>query len=336
MLTYKKNTPAEKEPLSVSYKGYDKNDFCMGTVINQRLYGTEAKQAAYEAICEIKRLESLMSFFMEESDIAKINSKAGISDVQISSETLEVIEKSIIFSEVSSGSFDVTVAPVVKCWGITSPDQKIPLRKELEPLIKLIDYRCIKTDKGKCKVHLEKKGQMLDLGGIAKGYAADKVIEIYRKNSISSAFVNLGGNVMVLGTKQDGSYWNVGIQNPRATLNDIIGYLSLKDKTVVTSGDYQRYFTVDGVRYHHIIDPKTGFPANSGIISATIVTDCSINADALSTAVFILGLDKGLRMLSRFENTNAVLITEDGTVYVTNGLKNSFFLTDVNRKLEYI
>jgi thiamine biosynthesis lipoprotein len=336
MLTYIKNLHTKKEKLSASYECYDKNDFCMGTVITQRIYSTEAKKAAYEASRELKRLESLMSFFIEGSDIAKVNSAAGICDVQINPETLEVIQKSIMFSEISSGSFDVTVAPVVKCWGIMSSTQKVPLKKEIEQLIKLVDFRCIKYDTGKRTVYLEKKGQMMELGGIAKGYAADKVIEIYRKNNICSAFVNLGGNVMVLGTKQDGSYWKIGIQNPRATLNDIIGYLLVKDKTVVTSGDYQRYFAVDGVRYHHIIDPKTGYPANSGVISVTIVTDCSINADALSTAVFILGIEKGVRMISRFENTNAVLITEDSTVYVTHGLKNSFFLTDVNMKLEYI
>jgi thiamine biosynthesis lipoprotein len=277
-----------------------------------------------------------MSFFTENSDISKLNSMAGICSVKISPETFEVIDKAAMFSDISNGAFDITAAPVIKCWGIMSPHQQVPSESEILELVKLVDYRCVKTNKNKLEAGLEKKGQMADLGGIAKGYAADRIIEIYRKNNISSAFVNLGGNVMVLGTKQDGSFWRVGIQDPRGELNEIIGFIELKDKTVVTSGDYQRFFIADGVRYHHIIDPQTGYPARSGLISATVVTDRSINADALSTAVFILGADKGIKMLNGIKNTDAVLISEDGIVFVTAGLRDSFFLTDTDLKLEYI
>lgn len=333
---YNPDKHSGNEKFSNTDKVYDRNDYAMGTLITQRLFGAGAQKATDEAIFELRRLENIMSFFIDGSDISRLNSMAGISSLQISPETFEVIDKAVIFSNISSGAFDITIAPVVKRWGIMSPHQQVPSGTEIEELVKLVDYHCVKIDKNKFEAYLEKKGQMVDLGGIAKGYAADRIIDIYRKNSISSAFVNLGGNVMVLGTRQDGSFWRVGIQNPRGELNEIIGFIQLKDKTVVTSGDYQRFFIVGGVRYHHIIDPGTGYPASSGLISATIVTDRSINADALSTAVFILGADKGIQMLNHIENTDAVLISEDGTVSVTAGLRDSFFLTDTGRKLEYI
>ncbi|MHB8126618.1 MAG: FAD:protein FMN transferase [Desulfitobacteriaceae bacterium] len=171
---------------------------------------------------------------------------------------------------------------------------------------------------------LQRTDQSIDLGGIEKGFAGDKFLVVFRKYGVSSAFTNIGGNVIALGTKLDGSPWRVGIQHPRQE-NSLIGLVAVADKAVVTSGDYQRYFMgSNGQRYHHILDPSTGYPAESGLVSVTIVADSSMDADALSTAIVVAGMEKGLKFLRRFPGTEAILVDIDLEVHVTAGLKNCF------------
>lgn len=177
-------------------------------------------------------------------------------------------------------------------------------------------------------VKLRNKGQAIDLGAIAKGYAGDEVKRILTNNGIDTAFVNLGGNVVTIGTKLDGSPWRIGIQNPLDERGSHLAIIEIKDRAVVTSGNYERYFIEDGKKYHHIMNPKTGYPAEEGIISSTIVSDSSIDADALSTSLYVMGLEKGLSLIEKMENVEAVIITDDNKVYITAGLKDSFKLTN--------
>jgi FAD:protein FMN transferase len=177
---------------------------------------------------------------------------------------------------------------------------------------------------------------VVDLGGIAKGYTGDEAIKIYKRNNIKSAYINLGGNVVVLGNRPDGSPWRIGIQNPRAANGLYIGVVKVTGKAVVTSGDYERYFERNNVRYHHILDTKTGYPADSGLISATIITDVSMDADALSTATFVLGLEKGMKLVNSLKGVEAVFITKDKKVYVTEGLKSSFTFDDESKEFKYV
>jgi thiamine biosynthesis lipoprotein len=179
-------------------------------------------------------------------------------------------------------------------------------------------------------------GQSVDLGGIAKGYAGDEAIKIYKKHGIKSAYVNLGGNVVTLGTKPDGTPWRIGIQNPRAQNGYYLGTVEVTDKAIVTSGDYERYFEADQIRYHHILDPQTGYPADSGLMSATVVTDVSVDADALSTAVFTLGLEKGMAMVKSLKGVEAILVTKDKEIYITEGIKSSFTFTDGSKEFKYV
>jgi len=176
---------------------------------------------------------------------------------------------------------------------------------------------------------------MVDLGGIAKGYAGDEAIRIYKEHGLKSAYINLGGNVVVLGGRPDGSPWRIGIQNPRAPNGMYIGIVRVTDKAVVTSGDYERYFEKENVRYHHILDTKTGYPADSGLISSTIVTDVSMDADALSTAAFVLGLEEGMKLVNSLKGVEAIFITGDKRVYVTEGLKSSFTFDDESKEFKY-
>jgi len=301
----------------------------MGTVITQRVYGDKGQEAIDEASARIAELEDLLTFNEPEGDINKLNENAGKQKVELQPETLLLLEMAQKVSKLSGGAFDVTIGPVVKAWGIGTDNARIPSDQELQELLKLVNYKDLVLEGN--TAYLNKEGQMVDLGGIAKGYAGDMARDIYKKYGIKSAFINLGGNVVTLGTKPDGSLWSVGVRDPRPTVEGeelIIGAITVADKAVVTAGDDQRYFEVGGVRYHHILDPHTGYPAQSDLMSVTLVMDSSLEADALDTAAFILGLEKGKAMLEEYGGVEAVFITRDKKVYITDGLKDSFVFNE--------
>jgi thiamine biosynthesis lipoprotein len=209
-------------------------------------------------------------------------------------------------------------------WNGSKDTCKPPEASGIRQALSLVDYNSLLLDSCKRTAGLQRPGQSIDLGGIGKGFAGDKFLEVFKKYGISSAYTNIGGNVAALGTKPDGSPWRVGIQNPRQE-NGLLGLVSVADKAVVTSGDYQRYFIDgNGKRYHHILDPSTGYPAESGLVSVTIVADSSMAADALSTILFIAGLKKGHALLRKFPGAEAILVDTNLQVHVTAGLKEFF------------
>lgn len=312
------------------------DDFLMGTVITQRVYGENAESAAAEVVERIKEIELKMTINQPGGEINKLNEMSGREAVKLSEDSFFVLERAIRFSELSQGAFDVTVGPLVKAWGIYTEDPRIPTENELLSLKKLVDYRKVGLDSEDLNAKLRIEGQIVDLGGIAKGYAGDEAIGIYQKHGIKSAFVNLGGNIVTHGTKPDGSPWRIGVQNPRAASGIYVGIIEVQDKAIVSSGDYERYFEKDGVRYHHIVDPRTGHPADSGLIGTTIVADFSIDADALSTAVFVLGLEKGRELIETLDGVEAVFITKDKKVYTTSGLEKAFTFKDEGKEYEYV
>jgi len=210
-------------------------------------------------------------------------------------------------------------------WGIGTEDARVPTEEEIAEAKKLVNYKNIEIDNN--KVFLKQKDMQLDLGAIAKGYAADEVKRIAEENNIKSAFVNLGGNVLVIGHKADGSKWRIGIQDPRKNRGNIMAVIKAVDKTIVTSGNYERYFEKNGNIYHHIIDPATGYPADSGLLSVSIISESSFDADALSTSVFILGLEKGMEFIKDQKNVEVLFITEDLKVYLSPGLKGKVEIT---------
>ncbi|ADL50473.1 FAD:protein FMN transferase [Clostridium cellulovorans] len=307
---------------------YELETISMGTIITQKIYGENSQKAALKVEEEIKKLESLMSFFLETSEISKINRNAGLNAVEVSADVLYVLNRAKYFSEVSSGAFDITIGPVAKLWGIFTDKAKIPSQEEITSSLKFTGHRDITIDNSLGSVKLEKVGESIDLGAIAKGYAADKAIEIYKQYNIDSAFVNLGGNVMVLGTKPDGSPWKIGIQNPLLRRDLCLGAVHAVNKTIVTSGDYVRYLQKNNKKYHHILDPRTGYPSDSGLISTTIVSEKSIGADAISTAIFVLGLEDGVKLVNSLKDMEAIFITEDKEIHVTEGLKKDFHFFD--------
>lgn len=309
-------------------KLFEKETYMLGTIVQLKVYGRGAENATEKAVKRIEDIENKMSIKIESSEIAKLNAKAGVSEEKLSEDTYYVIEKSIEYSDLTEGAFDLTIEPIVKLWGIGTDAARVPSKDEVLEKLKIVNYKDIILEHKNFTAKLKRTNQAIDLGGIAKGYAADEVKEILIDNKIKSALINLGGNVYALGNKVDGTKWNIGIQNPVDTRGQYLGTVSVTDKSVVTSGNYERFFMVGEKRYHHIFDPKSGYPSENGIISTTIISDMSIDGDVLSTSAYIMGLQKAQELVESLEGVEAIFITNDKKVYVTSGLKDSFKLTD--------
>lgn len=298
-------------------------NFGMNTVMTHKAFGKHAEESLSAVRDEAVRIEELLSRFIPGSEISRVNRAAGIKCEKLSGDTYEVLSRAIEFSGYCQGLFDVTIGPLVTLWSNSKYTFKPPEDSRIRQVLPLVGYTDLLLDPCKKTAGLQRIGQSIDLGGIGKGFAGDKFLEVFRKYGISSAFTNIGGNVVTLGTKPDGSPWRVGVRHPRQE-NSLIGLISVADKAVVTSGDYQRYFIdSNGKRHHHILDPSTGYPAESGLVSVTIVADSSTTADALSTILFVAGVE-GIELLKSFPGTEAILIDMNLLVYVTRGLKDYF------------
>lgn len=294
--------------------------------INAYDAGTDALYDACEA--RLNELEQLFSAHISTSDVCRVNEAAGDHPVKVSGEVFTVLKTARAYAEKSGGAFDPTIGPLVALWGIGTENECIPSDSGIEAARALVNWRLLALDEAAGTAFLEKAGMALDLGGIAKGYAADEIVRLLKEAGVKSALVDLGGNVYVIGNRPadsgkaasgDGaaeSRWRVGIKNPFKPDEGAGLRADVCDTSVVTSGNYERYFEKDGVRYHHIIDPATGWPAESGLVSCTIIDSSSLEADVLSTAVFVLGKDKGLELLEK-EGKEGVCISENGSVGIT-------------------
>ncbi|MBI5073963.1 MAG: FAD:protein FMN transferase [Nitrospirae bacterium] len=278
-----------------------------------------AEKAIENAFAEISRFGDLIDFYSEKSELAGINRNAGLRSVKVSPETLDVIEKAVFAAERSGGAFDPTIGPIVKLWDFLN--KKKPTGAAIAEALPLVNYKDILIDSPAATVFLKRKGMMIDLGGIAKGYAADLAVESLKKTGILSGLVSIAGDIRTFGRKPDKSPWTIGIKNPRQTgeKDEIIAKIRLDDEAISTSGDYERYFISDDKRYHHLLDPKTGMPA-FGCRSVSIVTDKAVNTDAFSTAVFILGPEKGMKLM-REMGMDAMVIDGSGTIHITDAIK---------------
>ena len=308
--------------------------FAMDTVMDFTIYAgsdDSAQQADDAAKAEIERLDALLSRQDENSAIAAIN-RSGGAPVSADSETLALLKTAVGYSTMTDGAFSVTVAPIMDAWNFTGDNPRVPSRTELDALLQDVGDERISFGDG--TVTLE-EGMAVDLGGIAKGYASDRLAALFEENGISSAMVSLGGNVYVRGSKPDGSPWRVAVEDPYDPGN-YLGVLSLSDRFAITSGGYQRYFEQGGITYYHIIDPKTGDVARSGLSSVTIVCESGTMGDALSTALFVMGYDKAVD----FWNTSGlqfdmILADDQGHIYLTEGLKDCFDASLAEHDYEY-
>ena len=284
----------------------------------------QAQKAINASFDELDRLAALLNFYSDTSEISRINREAGEKPVKVSKDTLDIIEKAVYVSEMTDGAFDVTVGPLVKLWDLQK--QIIPNKKSIEEKQKLVGYKNIVIDKGASTVYIKKKGGQIDLGGIIKGYAVDKVVGVLHKNGIKSGVVAVGGEIRLLGTKPDGTSWGIGVQNPRPKGPDdqVFATLQLSDKALSTSGDYIRYFEKNGVRYHHLLDPKTGYPSRQ-CGSATIIADNNTTTDGFSK-LFILGPQNGLAVAKKL-GFDVLFIDCNGKVVMSDGIKDTIRFT---------
>ena len=304
-------------------KTIDKTFFALGTVNTIMLNHCGNLNIIEKAIQRVYEIDDRMSAFKDDSDVSMISANAGLGLLKVHKETFDLIEKAVKFGDLSNGAFDITMRPIVELWGINKKENYIPSDFEIQEALKLVNYKDIILDQKNCSVALKKTGQSIDLGGIAKGYAADEVKRILLENGIESAIINLGGNVVTIGEKLPGQEWRVGIQNPLAPTGEYLGALSATNKTIVTSGSNERFFIKDGVRYHHILDPRTGSPAQSELLSATAICGSSTDADAITTALFILGPQNSIELLKQLK-VETIFVTKDMSIMGSNGLAGNF------------
>lgn len=297
------SSPREDEKLSVTGIYFD-------TVIQIDAWGvsTSVLEECKE-ICE--NYERLFSNKISASEVSLINASAG-NPVHVSRETIDLISLGLKYCELSGGKFDITIAPLSDLWNFTdNPEHVIPDAAAIEEACSHIDYRNILINEKACTVTLQDPQAKIDLGGIAKGYIADQLKAYLKKEGVEHALINLGGNVLTLGTSYDGSPFRIGIQKPFDEQNVSIDVVEINDRSVVSSGVYQRYFEKDGTLYHHILNPETGYPYDNNLLQATIITDSSADGDALSTCCFALGLEDGSALIESLNDVQAIFVTKD-------------------------
>jgi len=305
--------------LSCAQQETSRIDFALGTVCSVTLFEEGQKNIYDEIFARIREIENLMSVNIADSDVSRINAAAGIEPVQVQEDTYKVIERSVYFAELSGGALDPTVGPLVSLWDI-SGKPRVPTNEEIKSVLPLINWRNVEMYARLNSVYLTQKGMALDLGSIAKGYAADEAAKIIKSHNIKRAKIDLGGNIIMIGAKHDNTPWKVGIQDPGENKGSVIGILQIPEKTVVTSGVYERNFLKDGEFYHHLLSVTDGHPVNNGLLSVTIIADISMDADALSTAVFVLGYEKGLSLLENYKEAQAVFVFNDKSTIATQGV----------------
>lgn len=316
-------------------KEYSKVEFLMDTVVEIKVYHrskTEAQEAIDSSMEEMRRVEQKMSCFLPGSEVSRINKEALLKGakgsllaegwIPVSDELFSLLEESIHLSELTKGCFDVTIYPLWKIWKFEGESVKVPDEEEIERKLQLVDYKNTIIENG--KINFAKRGMGIDLGGIAKGYAVDAAIKALKEKNVESAMVNAGGDIYALGRKQE-KPWRIGIRHPRRG-GEILGIVEVEDRAIVTSGDYERFFFSKGKRYHHILNPKTGYPADE-CQSVTIMAKKATFADGLATGIFVLGPREGMDLIESLEEVEGVIVNKEGEVSVSSGLVS---------KIEYV
>lgn len=317
-------------------KEISKSGFYFDTIIKIQLYGTSDETYINECFKLAEKYENLFSNTIEDSDVSRINESAG-EFVTVDPETIALIETGISYGELSQGKFDITIGNLSELWNISeiakntnNSDNKVdasvlPSEEEVLSLLSHVDYKNIVIQNDLVK--LTDPDAKLDLGGIAKGYIADKMKEYLTEAGITSGFINLGGNVLTLGEKSNGSGYNIGIQRPFSQTGESIVSVQVKDMSVVSSGVYERYYRIDDTLYHHILDTTTGYPYENELYEVTIISKSSVDGDALSTTCFALGLEKGMELIESLPDTEAIFITSDKEIHTTSGIGEEIGIT---------
>lgn len=321
---------AETSP-SINKEPYSDEEFLLGTYVRIRVYDDGKESALEPAFARVKELGDKITINESGSEIDEVNAQAGIKPVKVSSDVYALVKKAYEYSEDSRGGFDMAIGAITQLWRIGFDDARKPEQAEIDAALKLVDYKKVKLDDQNQTVFLEEKGMIIDLGAIAKGYITDEVVKVLKEQGVTTAIIDLGGNIYVMGHSPRGADepWKVGIQDPNQARGTTIGTIPETDKTLVTSGIYERFLEVDGKKYHHLFDAETGYPFDNDIASVTIITEKSIDGDGLSTAVFSMGVKDGLTYVESLEEgTDAIFVTKDDQVYVTKDIEDNFELSE--------
>ena len=318
------------------------SQYALGTFCTINLFDKGNSKLYSQVFGRIHYLEDIFSANQEGTDLDKVNKSAGLYPVKVRMELIVVLEKALEYAEKSGGAFDPTIGPLVKLWGIGIDEGHVPENDDIKKALELVNYRECEINREESTVFLKRAGMALDLGAIAKGYAADEAARLLASEGVNSGIIDLGGNIFAMGEKKEsggiGAYWRVGVQDPRTDRGNYIGVLNVKNKSVVTSGVYERFFEKDGKRYHHILSigqqsESSGFPVENNLLSVTITADDSIDADALSTAAFALGWEKGRELIAGVKGAGGIFMFDDLSVYVTENLEKDFSLTNAEYRL---
>lgn len=304
--------------------------FQLGTYITLSIYAdAEVPTEVFDKLFNlIDYYEYMISKNIVGTELNQVNENAGIAPVKVDDELLEIVRLGIEFAGYSDGLFDISIGPLVDLWGIGTDFANVPNEADIKEKMTLIDYKKIVIDENEKTIYLPEKNMALDLGAIAKGYIADRVKDLILEEGYSSAIINLGGNVLTVGTKPNSDTWSIGVRDPESDAGSTMGILKLEDNSIVSSGIYERFFIDGDIRYHHLINPKIGYPEQNDMMSVSIISELSVDGDALSTTVFLLGLEAGFELVEELENVEAVFVMADRSVYITSGLGDKFILTN--------
>ncbi len=298
---------------SCQKKNYQETRFLMNTFVQIKIYGEpeeKAKNAAELAFQEIEILDRILNCHNPKSRVSELNRKKTAKSYKILD---EILKESIEYSKLTDGAFDITIYPLMQLWNFENNNVP-PDKSKIKRILRSVNYRFVKVHKN--KIYLIGNSQ-IDLGGIAKGYVVDSAIDVLKACNIKNALINAGGDIRVIGNKT----WKIGVQHPRKEKGNVMAVLEIKDKAIVTSGDYEKYFEYQGKRYHHILDPKTGYPSEK-CIGVTIIANDTTFADALATGVFVLGPEKGMELIEKLNDVECIIVDSDDKVHLSSGLKN--------------
>lgn len=294
----------------------ERTSYALNTEITIKLYGTQDEDILTNCFELCTKYENLFSRTRENSEIAVLNQNGTET---VSRETKDLLEKGLYYSKLSGGAFDITIEPISSLWDFTAETPKLPDREKIRENLKYVDYKKVKIQGN--QVTLE-KGMGIDLGAIAKGYIADRIKDYLKEEGVESAIISLGGNILCVGNKTTGDDFSIAVRDPK-NVSGVKAVLSLSDKSVVTSGDYERYMIVDGKKYHHILNPKTGYSYENGLSSVTIVSDLSVDGDGLSTTCFALGQEKAMELINSLDGVWAMFIDEEGNIAYSEGFQEN-------------
>lgn len=311
------------EPISAS-------SFKLNTVINIKIYDSKDESLLTDAMALCDKYEAIFSRTLSSGEIYRLNHGTLPKENDaylLSPEAAELISKGLEYGKISDGAFDIAIAPVSSLWDFTSKEKQIPAHEELEKALPLVNFADVSLDGN--RLTFAKEGMGLDLGAIAKGYIADKIKEFLISRGVKSAIISLGGNILCIGDRPDGTPFKIGIQKPFADRNETIATVDISDKSVVSSGIYERFFEKDGEFYHHILNPQTGYPYDNSLVSVTIISDKSVDGDSLSTTCFALGLEEGQKLINSLPDVHAVFITKDDKLHYSDGFSEALSITPV-------